>query len=214
MIFRVIAGTAAGLLSQPAAKALAAKLLKARGKELKTGKKEDLLLLAAAAVCGGVIGYCSGFTAESLYLLALLVISLTVAVTDIHERIIPNETVLAIPALTLLFGIPSLFGIPGFPSFNIWHSLIGLAACFFIFMLPALFKKNVGAGDVKLAAAMGFALGIGNSLFAIVVMGFMIISVMFMQRQMPAIKYLKEMVPMGPFLAAAMMAVLIYVKVV
>ena len=214
MIFKVIAGITAGLLTQPAAKALAAKLLKARGKELNMSKTEKYLLLGAAAVCGAFTGWTCGFTAESLYLLALLVISQTVAVCDIQERIIPNETVLAILALTLFFGIPSALGAIGFPDFNLWHSLIGLGACFLIFTLPALFKKNVGAGDVKLAAAMGFALGIGNSLFAIVVMGLMIIAVMFMQRQMPALEYLKRMVPMGPFLAAAMMAVLIYVKVV
>lgn len=214
MIFRVIAGITAGILTQPAAKALAAKLLKARGKELKMNPTEELLLIGASVACGGVIGWACGFAAESLYLLALLVVSQTVAVCDIQERIIPNETVLAILALTLLFGIPSAFGAEGFPDFNVWHSLIGLGACFLIFILPALFKKNVGAGDVKLAAAMGFAMGIGNSLFAIVVMGLMIIAVMFMQRRMPALEYLKRMIPMGPFLAAAMMAVLIYVKVV
>ncbi|MEZ4627541.1 MAG: prepilin peptidase [Eubacteriales bacterium] len=34
----------------------------------------------------------------------------------------------------------------------------GLVVCFVIFFLPSLFGKQVGAGDVKLAAAMGFAL--------------------------------------------------------
>ena len=214
MILRVLTGTAAGLIAQPAAQALASMLLKARGKELKMRKGEKLILLAVSAVCGAAIAFSCGYSPESLYLIGLLVLSQTVAITDIHERIIANETVLGIIVLTLVFGIPSALGAKGFPDFNIAHSIIGLAACFIIFMLPAIFRKNVGPGDVKLAAAMGFALGIGNSLFAVMVMGMMIISVMFMQRRMPAIEYLKKMIPMGPFLAAAMMAVLIYVKVV
>lgn len=214
MIFKVIAGTAAGLIAQPAAKAFAARLLKARGKELNMKRTENLLLLLISAACGGAAAAFSGYSAESLYLLALLILCQTVAITDIQERIIPNETVLGIMVLTLIFGIPSMLGAEGFPEFNIVQSLIGLAVCFVIFTLPALFKKNVGAGDVKLAAAMGFALGLSNSLFAIVIMGGLIIGSMFMQRRMPALEYLKRMVPMGPFLAAAMMAVLIYVKAV
>lgn len=61
------------MLAEPAAEALAAKLLHVRGKELKKKKTESLLFLAASAVCGSVTVAAAGFTAESIYLLALLI---------------------------------------------------------------------------------------------------------------------------------------------
>lgn len=73
MISKITVGLAAGLLTYPAAKALAAKLLNARGKEFKVEKLEDLLFRAVSAVCGSVTVAAAGFTAESIYLLALLI---------------------------------------------------------------------------------------------------------------------------------------------
>ncbi|MCQ2566650.1 MAG: hypothetical protein MJ194_07430 [Clostridia bacterium] len=73
MISKITVGLAAGLLTYPAAKALAAKLLHVRGKELKKKKTESLLFLAASAVCGAVTVVAAGFIPESIYLLAPII---------------------------------------------------------------------------------------------------------------------------------------------
>lgn len=67
MISKITVGLAAGLLTYPAAKALAAKLLNARGKEFKVEKLEDLLFRAVFAVCGAVTVVAAGFIPESIY---------------------------------------------------------------------------------------------------------------------------------------------------
>ena len=214
MMTNTIIGAVLGLLMKPLSCAAAVKLLKARGKAYTESKTESFFLAAVLAVYGGVTAYMVPLSAETVYLFLMAFIAATIAITDIHHRIIPNELVISIIVLTLIFGIPAELGVKGFPEFNVFMSLIGLAACFFIFMLPAFLHKNVGAGDVKLAAAMGFALGLSNSLLAIVLMGSLILASCFLQRSMPAMEYLKKQIPMGPFLSAAMAFVLIFTKAV
>lgn len=209
MIQITITGALTGLLIEPLCTAAAGKLLKARGREYEETRRERFLLMAVLAAYCGVCAYFVPISAELLYLFIMAFLSVTLAITDMHHRIIPNELVLSIIVVTLIFGIPGELGAKGFPFFNVYQSLIGLAVCFVIFMLPALLRKNVGAGDVKLAAAAGFALGLENSIVAIVLMGSLIFSSCFFQRSMPAMKYLKTQIPMGPFLSAAMAAVLI-----
>ena len=57
----------------------------------------------------------------------------------------------------------------------------------------------------KLAAAMGFLLGFGNALLAIVVMGVLMLGYSMAQRKMPLLTFLKTDIPMGPFISAGMM---------
>ena len=120
-------------------------------------------------------------------------------------RIIPNPTVLAIFALKLLLIAGALLNIPGAPSFGLLSSLGGMVFCFLVFSAPALMGKQVGAGDIKLAAAMGFLLGFGSSLLAVPFMGLLILGCSMVQRQMPLLAFLKTDIPMGPFIAAGMM---------
>lgn len=74
------------------------------------------------------------------------------AVIDIRTRRIPNSiTFSAMAALLAMHGLFS--GLPGLTA-----SALGLAGCFIVMLVPHLFRV-LGAGDVKLMAAVGAGLG-------------------------------------------------------
>ena len=206
LIILILCGAAAGFGCAFAAEAWTKKLLRGRELEYTLTPKAEKLIAAASAVLGGILGGLAESIPSLICGLLLLIVCIVISVTDWTHRIIPNPAVLAIFALKLIFGIPDLLGAPGFPSFRIIQSLIGFAACFILFSLPGLFGKNVGAGDIKLAAAMGFFLGIYGSLIAVIIMGLLVIVFVFAQRQVPFISYFKSYIPMGPFIALGMLA--------
>ena len=176
-------------------------LLRRRNIDSRLEPKYRLLLAAVMALFGGVIGWRAGVSFGGLYRLLLLAVSACVFVIDAKHRVIPNELVLAILVLAAVFGLAGTF------SFQILSSLLGLAACFVLFFVPSLFGKNVGAGDVKLAAAMGFALGLTGSLYAIVGMGVLVLAYLMLQVRVPMLERVKAVIPMGPFLAVALVVV-------
>ena len=153
------------------------------------------------ALIGGVIGWRAGLTFRGLYQLLLLFVSACAFYIDAKHRVIPNELVLAI----LIFA--AVFGFTGAITFNIWQSLLGLVVCFIIFFLPSLFGKQVGAGDIKLASAMGFALGLVGGLYAVAAMGALVFVYVLLERDMPLVQRFKTMIPMGPFLALSLVVV-------
>ena len=209
MYVRILIGAACGILAALAGTKLAALLLKRREKEFHSGKAEKWITLSISAAAGAAI--CAFITPlpMTIYAFLLLVLFEIISISDIHERIIPNSAVLAIIGLSAAFAVPGFFGAEGFPEFNLLRSGLGLAACFLIFMLPALFSKKIGAGDVKLAAAVGFAAGLWNSLICIVVMGVLVLVYMIARNKLSPRRMIKSMIPMGPFITISAMAVLI-----
>ena len=205
-ITKILCGAAAGFCCGLAAKYWVRFLLKQRGLRYSLTAKTEWLLCIAATVLGGILGGLTEGIPMLVAGLVLLLVSAVITVTDFSHRIIPNPAVLAILLLKLLLAVPALLGVPGFPAFELIPSLIGLAACFVLFSLPGLFGKNVGAGDVKLAAAMGFFLGIYGALLAVVVMGVLVLGYGVVQRQVPVLTFFKSYIPMGPFIAVGMLA--------
>lgn len=181
-------------------------LLKMRSIPMDMAKKHFAILLLCLTLTGGIIGWRAGVTFRGLYLFLILIAAACAFYIDAKHRIIPNELVLAILVIT------AIFGFTGAIPFQIWQSLLGLAACFAIFFVPSLFGKNIGAGDVKFAAAMGFALGLMGSLYAIVGMGALVLIYTLIDSRLPLAQRLKTMIPMGPFLALALVAVLLVIK--
>ena len=161
-------------------------------------RKHFFILLAAMTLLGGVIGWRAGVSFRGLYLLLILWVSACAFYIDAKHRIIPNELWLAVLVLAVAFGVP------GAIRFQIWQSLLGLAVCFVIFFIPSLFGHKIGGGDVKLASAMGFALGLTGSLYAIACMGGLVLVYAVLDQSMPLPQRLKSMIPMGPFLALAL----------
>ncbi len=176
-------------------------LLHQRGIDGQMPRRHFWILLSALAVVGGVIGWRAGFTLRGAYLVLLLFVAACAFYIDARNRIIPNELVLAILVLA------AAFGLTGQIPFQIGSSLLGLAACFVLFFLPSVFGRSIGAGDVKLAAAMGFALGLTGSLYAIVGMGVLVLGYVLVSSNLHFSERLKQTIPMGPFLTVALVAV-------
>lgn len=110
----------------------------------------------------------AGITLESFYL-ALLVsllftISIVISVVDLRVRLIPNELILLLICLGVLFQI----GYSGWPALPM--ALLCMAAIGLMFAIAGRFVgfEQVGAGDVKLAAAMGLVIGYPNIMIALV----------------------------------------------
>lgn len=165
-----------------------------------------------------LLGTCSALSLPGpdftlLYTVSVLCVLMTLSVTDIKYRIIPNSMVLALIGIKTAFCLPSCFGIKGFPEISWGESLIGAAVCFSLFLAPMLFKGSVGAGDVKLAGAAGYVLGWRCGLICIAGMGLAVLGFVIFRKRMPsagaAMERLKEMIPMGPAIAASAAAVML-----
>ena len=196
----VVYGIALGAALSFPARLLCSFLLKQRGFDPAMERKHYWMLLGALALVGGVIGWRAGVSFRGLYLMLILFVAACAFYIDAKNRVIPNELVLAILVLA------AAFGLTGTIHFQIWQSLLGLVVCFVIFFIPGLFGKQVGAGDVKLAASMGFALGLTGSLYAIAAMGVLVLLYTFLDNRLPLTERLKTMIPMGPFLALGLVA--------
>ena len=204
-VIRILLGAALGAGCGHGALLWAYRMLRTRGREERLSPTAALLLKLGAAIVGGIIGFCTDGLLPMAAALALLTIGITVAVSDGLCRIIPNPTVLAVFSAALARIAASLLHLPGAPGFGLLSSLGGMVFCFAVFFAPGLMGKRVGAGDIKLAAAMGFLLGFGNALLAIVVMGVLMLGYSMAQRKMPLLAFLKTDIPMGPFISAGMM---------
>lgn len=208
-----LAGAVAGIICKAASDRLSEVLLVRRNRKFSQSRSESMLMYLVSAFIGILILNLMPICAETVYMFILLTLCESVAIIDIHERIIPNELCLFIIIVTIVFGLPGLFGAAGFPEFSIKRSLLGLAICFAIFCLPSALSKKVGAGDVKLAAAMGFCLGLGYSLLSIILMGVFVLGYTVLQNKVPTLRMIKNMIPMGPFLAASTVAILLAGKI-
>ena len=197
----VALGAALGAAAAFAVRPLCALLLKQRGLPQEMTKKHFWILLGCLAAAGAAIGWRAGPTARGAYLILLLCVAASAFYIDALHRVIPNELVLAVLALA------AVFGLTGAAPFDIVSSLIGFAVCFVLFFIPAVWGRKIGAGDVKFAAAVGFALGFTGSLYAIVGMGALVLLYMFLFQRVPMAEKWKTMIPMGPFLSLALVVV-------
>ena len=209
LIIKILIGIAVGVACKFIGDWLEQFFLKERGLEFKRSKTEDIIVLLATAGFGIAILLRIDSIPKMIYIFLLMIIAQVITLTDFHHRIIPNESLLIIFALKIAFGVPFLLGLEKFPEFSIFGSLIGMAVSFIIFIVPAVVSKQVGFGDIKLAATMGFALGLSGSMTAIVLMGVLVIIYTILQKQTPLLEMVKTLIPMGPFLAVSMIVVLL-----
>lgn len=202
LILWILFGAACGSLLTLPAIWISNVMLKKRSLEaIQLSGKALAALTVLAGLAGGCTAWRAGVTVQMVYGMLMLGISMMIALIDAKHRIIPNELVLSVIVLSALFGAFRLI------RFDWVSTLIGFAACFILFMLPALMAKKVGAGDVKLAAAMGFALGLGGSMAAVAVMGALVLFYTLAEQRVLSLGAIKRLIPMGPFLAAALVIV-------
>lgn len=143
------------------------------------------------------------FLFSSLWTLAILI-----AVIDLKIHRIPNEMVFSVMILGSAFQLFS-GGVRGL--FNAGLSMLAVMA-FFTLLAGAMGFRSVGAGDIKLAGAMGLTLSYPYILHGLVGMSFLMtiycISGIILKKLT-----LKSMLPFAPFLMAGMTYALIVILV-
>ena len=126
-----------------------------------------------------------------------------IAIIDIRIRIVPNELLLVMLILGIAFQATQ-FGLTAILVAAL--CMIGMMV-FFTFVAGMVGFDKVGAGDVKLAGAMGLALGYPNIISALIIMcaGFLLFSVIgLLIRKLT----LKSMLPFAPFMMTGMVVAL------
>ena len=118
MLLRILVGALLGACCAPLYEFIVRRLLSARNRTLNASDRELWILRGLLVLIGALTLALEGFTPKAAYALLLLITAACISVIDAHERIIPNELVLAVMALSLLFGLPGLCGLDDFP---VWH---------------------------------------------------------------------------------------------
>jgi leader peptidase (prepilin peptidase) / N-methyltransferase len=163
---------------------------------------------AAAAANGLLAGLlAAGHPLDRYFWQQLFFISLLVAASyvDLHERIIPNELVLA----GLGVGAVMLLVIP-YPEKSWLQALGGAGLGFgFLLLLAVLVRGGMGLGDVKLAAVIGLFLGypwVGMGLMLAFLAGGLAGALLILLRVVGR----KDVIPFGPYLALGAALTVIY----
>lgn len=135
-----------------------------------------------------------GDAAEAIIGLVFVSVLAIITLTDLEQRVIPNNVLIAGAILCLAIALPTDPG--GVPE-----RLIAAAAAGGLFFLVALaYPAGMGLGDVKLAATMGLFLGraVAPALLAALLAGSLVGLALIARHGSEA---RKMAIPFGPFLA-------------
>jgi leader peptidase (prepilin peptidase)/N-methyltransferase len=158
-----------------------------------------------------LIGFLSGLllAASSLPLIESIVFFIygfalvALSAVDLAIRKIPNETL-----LVLILGrlVELIFR---FDMKQMGASALGLLAGYFLLTIIAGIGFPLGRGDIKLAAVIGFCLGVPGLLQSLVILG-LFSAIYLLLYQLTKRDNLKLKVAMGPFLAIGMIVSYIF----
>lgn len=150
----------------------------------------------------------AGIGAENILIGILIAVQITIGIIlafiDVNIRIIPNELVLTLVIVGIIFQL--VFN--GFKSLG--YAIICMIVMMAVFMSVAGFVGfgKVGAGDVKLAGVMGLALGYPLIVNAVLIMAIVLICFIGIGLLLKKI-YLSTMLPLAPFIVSGYLAALI-----
>jgi leader peptidase (prepilin peptidase)/N-methyltransferase len=152
--------------------------------ELLTG-----VLFAAAYLRFGL----SASLIKALFLISVLIV---ISLIDMEHYIIPDKIIVFAMSAGIVFIIFT-------HEPPIVSALMGLgSALFFLLALAFASRGGVGGGDIKLAAVIGMCLGWPAGLFA-VLLGCLLAGVVGLILVLTKVKSMKDVIPFGPYLAAA-----------
>ena len=158
------------------------------------------------AVCAFAFGSIALFVNErisSIEYMGIFLILISITVIDISIRKIPNELLIMLLGLKLAAVFVSLN-----PSLLL-PALLGLLVGLALFLVPLFIGVGVGWGDVKLAAAAGFCLGIAGILQATIIMAaVMACYLLFLIATKKGNR--KTKAALGPSLSVGMMVTLLF----
>lgn len=206
---RVIIGIIVGAICGFSGIGLERYILQKRSLETYISKKENIIVLVALMAVGVAVMMRLQMVTEIVYAFILTIICVVISLIDYHHRIIPNIMLIVMLIAGLVFNVLGALGISVFPKVDILYPVLGLVAGFIIFLIPAFFGKAVGAGDIKLAACIGFCLGVDGLLYSIVLMGVGVLTYSMVQKNKTLRTMMYEMVPMGPFMTVSAIVIMV-----
>lgn len=166
---------------------------------------EPYVLAAVNGLLMGLLAVAHPLDAYFWQHLVFISLLTTASLVDLHDRIIPNELVLA----GLVIGTTMLFLLP-YPDKTWLQGLMGAGTGFGILLLIAVVAKGgMGLGDVKLAAVIGLFLGawwVAMGLVFAFLAGGVISGLLLLLR----IVGRKDHIPFGPWLALGAIITVLY----
>ena len=130
LAIKIIAGALIGTVLKIPCDFIERFLLSRRNIVYGHSRNENIIFHLIMAATGAAIIWKQDFSFMAIYSFLILMICEMIAVIDLHHRIIPNDLMLLMIIIKIIFGIPNIMEVEGFPEFSILYSIIGLVAGF------------------------------------------------------------------------------------
>lgn len=156
----------------------------------------------AVAILLTCIVFHNGFTYETLVVVVFFLFLVTVMITDLKAKLMPNK--ITYPGMLVML-LLRLFIHP----LPWWHYVLGFVIGGGVLTLLALVPNGMGGGDIKLFALMGLALGFEQVLFAFFfscVWG----TVIGLPLKWAGVIKPRQLIPFGPFIVLGTLTAWLY----
>lgn len=204
-----LAGVGLGFFTPDISQKIALHKCKKSDKELAEDKRyTSILLKLIFCILNASVWALAGIYMENLFAAILLSIlfsaAVMITVLDLHIRIIPNELVLVMLAVGIAFQAVQF----GFKALAFAALTMLIIMIVFTLLAGITGFGMVGAGDVKLAGAMGLALGYPNIFTALIVMAAALLIYSLGGLLLKKLT-LRSTFPLAPFLMSGMVIALL-----
>lgn len=162
-----------------------------------------ILFMTINGICWTCAIAIAGMSLQAIQIMLVVSSALLISIIDIKIRIIPNEVVLLIFISSLVFAFASS------KYQTILPHLIGLLIGIAFFCIPFLLKSNLGGGDIKYIAVMGFCLGFPDIVKAMMILSSVLL-IWLIYLIISKRGGLKTKFAMGPFISIGFVATLFF----
>lgn len=143
---------------------------------------------------------------KAIYIFSMFFLCYLIAMVDLKGLIIPNKLVLTILVISVL---SALLGVQ---STNLLEAIFGFGIGFVAMAIPHFSGGPIGGGDVKLLAVIGFCVGFMGVLYIMIMVGFLNLLYIVVKSIITKSSFMlsmKDVVPMGPFIAISFLLFII-----
>ncbi|MHB1484110.1 MAG: prepilin peptidase [Saccharofermentanales bacterium] len=149
--------------------------------------------------------WANGMSIRTIQTVIMMSVALIISIIDIKIRIIPDEMVIFMMLASIVFILSGAINQPVLS--NIYGFIIGIA----LFGIMLIMRSNVGGGDVKYIAAMGFCLGYPDIFKAMMIMCSVLL-IWLLYLLITKKGGLKTKFAMGPFISIGFVTTLMFQK--